>query len=94
MQTAVINFKTEPVIKQKAQKVARDLGFSLGSLLDAYMRQLIRRKEIDFRLEEKPNVYLKSVMKQAKENYKKGNTSPAFKNAKDAIKYLEEQEIW
>lgn len=79
MQTAVINFKTEPVIKQKAQKVARDLGFSLGSLLDAYMRQLIRRKEIDFTLEERPNAYLRSVMKQAKENYKRGNTSKLLK---------------
>lgn len=74
MQTAVINIKTEPVVKKKAQKVARELGFSLGSLLDAYMRQLIRRKEIDFTLEERPNAYLKSIMKQAKENYKRGNT--------------------
>lgn len=93
MQTAVINIKTEPVVKKKAQAVARELGFSLGSLLDAYMRQLIRTREVDFTLEERPNAYLKSIMKQAKENYKKGNTSPAFKNAEDAIKYLEEQEI-
>lgn len=93
MQTAVINIKTEPNIKKEAQDVAKKLGFSLSSLIDGYLRYLIRTKEVHFSLEEKPNAYLRSIMKRAKENYKKGNTSPAFTNAKDAIKYLEEQEI-
>ncbi len=42
---------------------------------------------------EEPNEHLKSVMRQAEENYRKGNASPAFNNAKDAIKYLEDQGI-
>ncbi|MEK7617095.1 MAG: hypothetical protein AAB414_03500 [Patescibacteria group bacterium] len=93
MQTAVINIKTEPETKKKAQKVAKNLGFSLSSLIDGYLRHLIRTKEVHFSLEERPNAYLRSIMKQAKENYRKGNTSPAFKSAKDAIKYLEDHEI-
>ncbi len=93
MQTAVINLRTEPKIKKQAQEVAHELGFSLGSLLDGYLRDLIRNREVHFTLEERPNVYLKSVMKQAKENYKKGKTSPTFKNIKDELEWLEKQGI-
>ncbi len=93
MQTAVINIKTEPKVKKQAQEVAKNLGFSLSSLIDGYLRNLIRTKEVHFRLEEKPSAYLRSVIKEARKNYKKGNTSPGFTNAKDAIKYLEVQEI-
>jgi len=93
MQTAVINIKTEPKIKKQAQEVAKALGFSLSSLIDGYLRQLIRTKAVDFKLEERPNAYLRSVMKQAKENLKKGNHSPVFTNIKDELKWLEKQGI-
>lgn len=51
MQTAVINFKTEPNVKKKAQQVAKDLGFSLSSLLNAFLKQLIRDRTINFEIE-------------------------------------------
>lgn len=51
MQTVVINFKTEPVVKKRAQAVARELGFSLSSLLNAFLRQLIRDKTVNFEIE-------------------------------------------
>jgi antitoxin component of RelBE/YafQ-DinJ toxin-antitoxin module len=41
MYTAVINVKTHPEIKSQAKKIAEELGFSLSSLVNAYLKQLI-----------------------------------------------------
>lgn len=89
MQTTAIYIKTEPELKAKAQKVAKELGFSLSSLLNAWLRQLIKTKTITFSTaNEVPNEYFKSVLKQAEKNIKTGNHSPVFDNAEDAIAWL------
>ena len=44
----VINIKTDKEIKKDAQKIARDLGFSLSAIINAYLRQFIRNKEVHF----------------------------------------------
>ena len=80
MNTAVIITKTEPEVKKMAQQVAKEIGVSLSSLLNAYLKQLVRTRKVEFDLGEVPSEYLKSVIKRAEENYKKGKTSPAFKN--------------
>lgn len=82
-----------PDIKQKAQKVASELGFSLSSLINAYIKQLVKTKRVDFRLDEQPSEYLLSAIKQAEKNLKKGNTSPAFDNIKDNLAWLKKQGI-
>ena len=93
MSTVVVNIKTESEVKQKAQQVAKDLGISLSALINAYLKQLIRTKKVEFSLDEIPNEYLKAILKQAEEDYKKGNTSPAFKTGKEAVAWLEKQGI-
>ena len=54
------------------------------ALSEKYQKEVIK---------EEPNEYLKSLMKKAKENYKKGHTSPAFSNTQDERKWLEKQGI-
>lgn len=94
MQTTAIYIKTDPEVKTKAQKVAKELGFSLSSLLNAWLRQLIKTKTIAFSVaDEVPNEYLKSVFKQAKKNIKIGNHSPVFKTGEEAVAWLEKQGI-
>lgn len=94
MQTTAIYIKTDPEVKTKAQKVAKELGFSLSSLLNAWLRQLIKTKTITFSVgDEVPNDYLKSVLKQAEENLKRGNHSPVFKTGEEAVAWLEKQGI-
>jgi len=93
MQTAAIYIRTEPETKKQAQKVAKQIGMSLSGLVNASLKQVIRTKKVEFKLEEEPSEYLKKRIKQAEKNYKEGNVSPAFTNAKDAIKYLEDQGI-
>ncbi len=92
MNTAVINIKTNPETKVKAKKVADELGLSLSSLVNAFLKQLIKSKTVTFSArDEEPNEYLQTLMKQAEEDYKKGNTSPRFKNAKDFIEFLHKE---
>ena len=93
MNTAVINIKTEIVTKKQAQKVASELGLSLSSLINAYLKQLVKTRRVEFDLGEEPSEYLKAVIKRAEENYKKGNVSPAFKTGEKAVKWLEEHGV-
>ena len=46
----VINIKTDKEIKEKAQKLAHELGVPLSTLVNAYLRQFIRTREFSFSL--------------------------------------------
>lgn len=93
MNTAVINIKTEKNLKKQVQNIASYLGLSLSALINAYLKQLVRTRKIEFDLGEEPSDYLKSVIRQAEENYKKGRTSPVFRTGKEAVKWLGKQGI-
>jgi DNA-damage-inducible protein J len=88
MNTAIINIKTQPYIKKQAQQVAEDLGLTLSSTINAFLRDLIRNKTINFSLNETPSPYLIKQLKKSKKNIKTGEISPTFSNHKDAIKWL------
>jgi addiction module RelB/DinJ family antitoxin len=91
MNTAVIITKTEPQVKVEAQKVAKDLGISLSSLINAWLRQLIKTKTVVFSAaDEEPTRYLLDALKQSREDIKAGRVSPSFDNAEDAIAWLED----
>lgn len=94
MNYAVVTTKVDPQTKKKAQETAKELGMPLSVVIKAFLKHFVKTKTIEFSArDEEPNEYLKSVMRRAEENYRKRNFSPAFKNAKDAIKYLEERGI-
>lgn len=88
MNTAVVNIKVEPTIKKRAQKIAHELGLSLSSLLNAYLREVVRTKRVSFDLREEPSDYFIKAMKEAREDVEKGRVSPSFANAEDAIAWL------
>ena len=93
MNTAVINIKTEQETKDKAQLIAKDLGLSLSSLVNAFLKQIVRTKKIEFSLDEKPSDYLIKAIKKASEDRKHKKASPIFKNGAKAIEWLEQQGI-
>ncbi len=88
MNTAVINIKTEQELKKEAQNIAYDLGMSLSSLINAYLRQLVRTRKIEFDLREEPSEYLIQALSESRKNIRAGRVSPQFKTAEDAIKWL------
>lgn len=88
MNTAVINIKTQPEVKLKAQKFAREIGVSLSSLINAYLRQFIRTKKVEFDLGEEPSPDLIKMLKRSEKDIKAGRVSPAFDDVEEAIKWL------
>ena len=70
MNTSVITVKTPSEVKTKAQEVAKELGFSLSSLVNAYLRQLVKTKTVHFSLPEEPSPFLLNSLKESKEDIK------------------------
>lgn len=91
MKTSVINFKVDSAIKKKAQKKAQELGFSLSSVLNAYLKKFIKVKSVDFTTqEEEPSDYLIQALKESAEDIKAGRVSPSFDNTEDADAWLDD----
>lgn len=93
MNTAVINIKTNPQTKAKAQAIAKELGLSLSALVNGFLHQLVKTKKVTFSTDEEPSDWLISQMKQAEKNYKEGKHSPIFRSGEEAVAWLEKQGI-
>ena len=90
MRTAIINIKTNSNVKAKAQKIASQLGFSLSSLINGYLNQLIRTKTIHFSaLEETPSEYMLQALRESQEDRKKKRYK-SFESANDALAYVDQ----
>ncbi|HLE48523.1 MAG TPA: type II toxin-antitoxin system RelB/DinJ family antitoxin [Patescibacteria group bacterium] len=90
MNTAVINVKVDPKVKSKAQNVASELGFSLSSLINGYLKTLIKTGTIYFSLDQReaPSEYMIKALKRSEEDRKAGRYT-SFNSVDKAIKYLD-----
>lgn len=89
MAKTLINIKADPDVKAKAQKVAHDLGMPLSTIINAYLGQFIRTKEVHFTLEGELKPSVKKRLDRLTKEVREGkNLSPSFSNAEDAIRYL------
>ena len=85
----MINIKADKEVKEMAQRTAQELGLPLSVVINAYLRQFIRNKEVHFFIEGelKPAVK-KRLDRLHKEALEGKNLSPAFKSAKEMDAYL------
>ena len=89
MDTAIINIRTEPLVKKKAKRVAETLGLSLSSIIDAYLRQLIRTKTVTFSAaSEEPTEYLLDALEESRKDIEAGRVI-SFKKPADALRYFD-----
>ena len=92
MNTAILTIKTNPVLKDQVSEIARELGFSVSSLVNAYLRHLVRTKTINFSLnDEIPSDWMTEGLAKSKKDIKKGKISPTFTDAQSAIKWLQSE---
>jgi len=90
MKTAMINIKTETHVKAQAQKLAKELGFSLSSIVTASLKQFIRTREVQFSVSHKMTPYLDGILKQVEKDIKANkNLSKNFTNIKEMDSYLD-----
>jgi addiction module RelB/DinJ family antitoxin len=89
MKTTMINIKTDKKVKEEAQKLAEELGFTLSALITASLKQFIRTRSVEFSAGYRMTPYLEGIIKEVEEDLKTGkNISPMFSNADDAKAYL------
>lgn len=92
MNTAIINFKTDPALKKRTQKRARALGLNLSVVLNSLLRRFSVDNEFYLGLRpEDPSEYLIQALKESEEDRKAGRVSPAFDNVEDAIAWLNDK---
>ncbi len=95
--STIVNFKTDEKIKKEAQEIAKEMGISLSAVLNMFLTQFIRDKELNIKLrgldirEEKLENFNKKTQKhilEAREEYEKGKMKSY--SPKEARKFLEE----
>ncbi|MDP2909961.1 MAG: DUF6364 family protein [bacterium] len=85
----VINIKADKEIKKKAQKIADELGLSLSAVINAYLRQFIRNKEVYFRIGSAMSPELEETLEGIEEDLKnKKNISEAISSEKGIKRHL------
>jgi len=86
----VLNFKTDKRLKQEAKKVAQGLGLPLGTIMNHYLKELVREKKVLFTSHPTPSkAVVEELRVMSKDAKAKKNLSPTFTNAKDAAAWLE-----
>lgn len=89
MKTSVINVKTDREVKKSAQKVAEELGLSLSTVINAYLRQFVRNKEIHLTTVPHMSAELEEFLGRVEEDIKKKrNFSPAFSSGEEMDRWL------
>lgn len=69
----LLTVKTEKSLKQAAQETATELGFSLGTLVNAFLKQFVRNKEINLSIDEYvPNKRLIASLRRGEKEYAEG----------------------
>jgi len=85
----VINIKTDKEVKKRAQKVAAELGFSLSAVINAYLKQFVRNKEVYFGLIPRMSPELEKLLGRIEVDIKKNrNVSSAFSSGGELKKHL------
>ena len=86
----VISVRTDVSTKTKAQAVAKDIGIPLSTLLNAYLRQLIANRSVNFSVEPRLRPEVEKELLRIEADIKTGrNLSPAFDNLEEAFKWLD-----
>lgn len=89
MEKTVLNIKTDKKVKQEAQKVARELGLPLGTIVNLYLREFAREKRVLFSVPPTPNRHLQTLLKKIRIEAKKRKKYVKPLTYEEAIEYLD-----
>lgn len=86
MATTLLTIKVEESDKKKAQKLAKQLGFSLSGVMKAYLQKFLREKRLNVGLE--LTDWAKEELRKSKQDVKAGRVV-SFEDGKAALAYLD-----
>ncbi len=89
-QMTMLNVKINSDLKREAQKLARDFGISVSSMVNNALRNIVQEKRVEFTKPLVPNAKTAKILDKAIADIKAGkNLSPEFTNMDDAVAWLE-----
>ena len=84
----VLNIKIDRPLKQAAKRAAEEVGVPLGTIVNAFLRQFARDKEVTFSVSYKPTKYLRSILAEAEQEFKDGKAAGPFETVDQLMKHL------
>ena len=81
----VLNVKTDKKLKLEAKKISAELGVPLSTVINAFLKQFVRDKEITFSANQyRPTAGLERILIEARDEYKAGK----FTGPMEADKFI------
>ncbi len=94
MVKTVLNVKTDKDIKEAAQKVAKEIGVPLSTVVNAYLKEFVRSQSVTFTTSPRLRKEIIEIFEQAESEPLTGKeNSPIFDNIDDAFDYLENAKV-
>ncbi|HEU0080701.1 MAG TPA: type II toxin-antitoxin system RelB/DinJ family antitoxin [Candidatus Paceibacterota bacterium] len=81
----IINIKADKEVKDQAASVAADMGLPLSTVVNAFLKQFIAERRIEFVAPYKPSPMLARVLRDAGKDIRKGKNLSPLLTTPDAI---------
>ena len=88
MEKILLNIKTDKKVKKEAQKVAQELGLPLSTIINAYLRELIREKKVVFSSPPVSNKRTQRMLKKIEVDMRSAKNRKGPFSYEEAIEYL------
>ena len=86
----LISIKADTETKKRAQKAAYELGLPLSAIVNAYLKEFVRSREVTFSMEPRLRSEVIKLLERASKDYRaKKNTIGPFSWAKEMDIYLD-----
>lgn len=86
----IINIKADKDVKERAQKVAKELGVPLSTIINAYLKDFIRNRSVNLSLAPRMSRQLESLIGRVEKDIAAGkNVSGPFSSADEFIAHLD-----
>jgi addiction module RelB/DinJ family antitoxin len=72
MKTTMINIKADSKVKEEVQSILEEIGLSLSGVINAFLKNLIRTREVRFTAGNKMTPYLERVIEQSEKDFREG----------------------
>ncbi len=86
----LLNFKIDTELKEEARKLAGEIGIPLSTIINAYLKQFIKTREIYFSSIPRMKPELEELVGAAQEDFKIGkNITGPFANSAEMDAHLD-----
>jgi antitoxin component of RelBE/YafQ-DinJ toxin-antitoxin module len=85
----IINIKADREVKEGAQKLAKELGVPLSTIINAYLKDFIRNRSVTLSMAPRMSRRLEAVIGRAEKDIAAGKNFSGPFSATEAIKYLD-----